>query len=331
MTHTIVLSTILLKVGLDLLQDQCEVVRCTPGAIGVAAAQDVNAQAAIVGNEWRFSAEVLDQIPSLLVIGRPGIGVDNIDLEAATSRGVAVVNTPDSPTVSTAEQTVSLLLALVKRHKPAARLLATGGDVLAEPMLITLPGKVLGLVGLGRIGGTVAKICRQGLDMKVIAYDPYISADRAAAIGVSLCATLPELLRSADFVSLHLPLTNTTRHLINSEALALLKPTAFLINCARGPIVDEAALIEALRSGRLTGAGLDVFDPEPPSPANPLLALENVVATPHSSGFTEDHLYKSSVAVAEQVLAVLRGMRPDNLVNPDIWDSPARQRRAGIA
>ena len=126
MTYSVELDTILLDVGQDLLQDQCEIVRCTPGAIAVA--QDVNAQVAIFGNQWRVSAEVLDQIPSLLVISRPGIGVDNVDLEAATSRGVAVVNTPDSPTVSTAEATVALLLALVKRHKPAARLLATGGD-----------------------------------------------------------------------------------------------------------------------------------------------------------------------------------------------------------
>ena len=288
----------------------------------------MRAQAAIIGSGWQFTGDVLDRIPSLLAIGRPGIGVDNIDLEAATDRGVAVVNAPDGPTASTAEQAVGLLLALAKRHRPAWRLLTTGGSPFDEPKLLELEGKTLGLVGLGRVGGRVARICGQGLGMRVIAYDPYVSTERACDLGVTLCPTLAELLRTSDVVSLHLPSSKRTRHVINAETLALMKPSALLVNCARGAIVDEAALVDALRSGRLAGAGLDVFDPEPPSPSHPLFGLENVIATPHSTGFTEDALRKMGVAVAEGILDVLNGKRPANLVNPEVWDSPARRVRS---
>jgi D-3-phosphoglycerate dehydrogenase len=266
----------------------------------------------------------MDQMPTLVVIARPGIGVDNVDQPAATERGVVVVNTPDAPTVSTAEQTVSLLLALAKRHKPAARILATQGNIFAEPTLVEVKGKVLGLLGIGRIGSTVAQICGHGLGMKVIAFDPFVSPERAAALGVSLRPSMSDVLREADFVSLHLPLTKESRGLINAQALAQMKPTAYLLNCARGPIVDEPALIAALQAGKLAGAGLDVFDPEPPAADNPLLAMENVAATPHSSGFSDGCQLKMGLALAEEIIDALNGKHPANLVNPKVWDSPAR-------
>ena len=326
MKPNIVMNVYLHPEARELLSSECQIVQCMPGAEGVAIARRERAVGAIIGSTWRFSASVFDEIPSLLVVGRPGIGVDNIDLDAATECGVAVVNTPDAPTVSTAEHTVAILLALAKRHKAAARLLSTGGSYTSEPWLVEVEGKVLGLVGLGRIGKRVAHICGLGLGMKVIAYDPYVSADQAAELGVTLYPDLYDLLRIADFVSLHCPPSKDTCGMIDAEALAVMKPTAYLINAARGVIVDEAALIDALRAGGIAGAGMDVFDPEPPSPSNPLLAMENVVATPHSAGFTDGALLAMGVGVVNEVLAVLRGTRPTNLVNPKVWDSPARRR-----
>jgi D-3-phosphoglycerate dehydrogenase len=314
MTYTIVLDTVLHQSALELLAAECEVVRCPSGPDGIAVARRVAAQAAIIGSTWQLTGTTMDQIPSLRAIGRPGIGVDNIDLEAAAARGIQVVNTPDGPTVSTAEHTVTLLLALAKRLPTAPRLLSSGKSPYTEPPRVEVASKVLGLIGLGRVGSKVAGICGLGLGMRVIAYDPYVTAEKATGLGVTLCSSLPDVLRAADFVSLHLPSTSTTKRVINADALSLMKPTAFLINCARGPIVDESALLDALRAGQLAGVGLDVFDPEPPSPTHPLFALENVVATPHSAGFTEDALRKMGLGVAEGILAALGGRRPANLV-----------------
>jgi D-3-phosphoglycerate dehydrogenase / 2-oxoglutarate reductase len=327
MTYPIVLETVLHKSALDLLATRCEVSRCPAGPEGVAVARRVAAQAAIVGSTWRIGGEVLDQLPGLRVIGRPGIGVDNIDLEAAAARGVAVVNTPDGPTVSTAEHTVALLLALAKRLRSAPRMLGSGGSPYDGPPHVELEGKILGLVGLGRVGRRVARIGGPGLGMRVIAFDPYVGAEGATALGVELCSSIADVLRSADFVSLHLPSTPQTRRLIDADALALMKPTAYLINCARGPILDEVALLAALRAGTLAGAALDVFDPEPPSPAHPLFAMENVVATPHAAGFTEDALRKMGLGVVEGILAVLAGDRPANLVTGQGWTPPASPAR----
>ena len=322
---TIVMDLYLHPEAQDLLNSKCRIVSCKPNAEGEEVARKNSALAAIIGPTWQFSGSVLDRIPSLLVIGRPGIGVDSIDLGAATERGVAVVNTPDAPSVSTAEHAVALLLSLAKRHKAAARLLATGGSFIKEPTLIEVKNKVLGLVGLGRIGKKMAHICGVGLGMKVIAFDPYISVDQATEFGVTLCPGLYDVLRVADFVSLHCPPSKETKGIINARALAIMKPTACLINCARGILVDEAALIAALQSGKIAGAGLDVFDPEPPLSSNPLFTLENVVATPHTAGFTEDAQRQMGLGVAEEVLTVLSGACPSNLVNPEVWDSPVRR------
>jgi D-3-phosphoglycerate dehydrogenase len=282
--------------------------------------------AAIIGPTWRFTGDLLDQLSNLLVIGRPGIGVDNIDLEAATERGVAVVNTPDGPTISTAEHAVSLLLALAKRHKPASRLLTEGGSFIDEPKLLEVCGMTLGLVGLGRVGKRVARICGQGLGMKVVAFDPYVRAEQAVELGVTLYSDLFEVLRMSDFVSLHCPPSKETKGMIDAKAFAAMKPTAFIINCARSSILDETALIAALQAGRIAGAGMDVFDPEPPDRNHPLLHMQNVVATPHTAGFTEGALRAMGMGVAEEVLAVLRGVRPANLVNPAVWEAPNRRR-----
>ena len=326
----IVMDLYLHREAVDLLCTKYRIVRCKAGAEGVKVACKENAAAAVVGPTWRFTGSEFDQIPSLLVVGRPGIGVDSLDLDAATDRGVAVVNTPDAPSISTAEHAVALLLALARRHKAAARLLTCGGLFTEEPTLIEVRGTILGLIGLGRVGKKMAHICGVGLGMEVVAFDPYVSQEQAAELGVTLYPDLHDVLRIADFVSLHCPPSQSTWRMISAEALAVMKPTSYLINCARGSIVDEAALVEALRAATIAGAGLDVFDPEPPLPSNPLLTMENVVATPHTAGFTDDCLRAMGLGVAAQLLDVLRGVRPSNLVNPKVWDSPSRRKLESV-
>ncbi len=261
---------------------------------------------------------------SLKVIARHGIGVDNVDLPAATERGILVVNTPDAPTESTAEHAVALLLALAKRVAAGDRQLR-GADIPHSRLQGTeVRGRTLGVVGFGRIGRRMAEICRHGLQMRVVVYDPYIDPAQAAARGVEVADSLESLLAQANFVSLHPAFTPETRHLINQARLQLMPPGSYLINVSRGPVVDEQALIRALESGHLAGAAMDVYDPEPPSPDNPLFKMENVVATPHISSFTDMGRTAMSQGAVEQLLQVLRGERPPSLVNPAAWPGRAK-------
>lgn len=327
MKKTVVTDVYMHQDALDLLGSKCRVICLEQDEHKVRIARDNNAAGAVLTAGWRFNGKVMDQLDDLLVIARPGTGVDNVDIRAATERGITVVNTPDGPTVSTAEHAVALMMALAKRHKPAIRLLATGQPFIEEPMLIELNGRVLGIVGLGRIGGAVAHICGVGLGMKVIAYDPFLTDDRPAKeLGVTLYPNLRDLLQVADFVSLHCKPTPEARSMINAETLSLMKPTAFLVNTARGMMVDEHALLAALQAGTIAGAAMDVFAEEPPPANHPLHSLENVVATPHTAGFTEACQRKMGMGIAEEVLDVLAGRRPANMLNPDVWDSPIRRR-----
>ena len=280
---------------------------------------------AILGVDPMADGAFMDKAgETLKVIARHGIGVDNVDLRAATERGILVVNTPDAPTESTAEHAVALLLALAKQVVAGDMNLRGTYNVPHSQLQGTeVRGRTLGVVGFGRIGRRVAEICKQGLQMQVIAFDPYISQSQAAAMSVEIVDSLEALLEQADFISLHPALTPETRHLIGPSELQRMKSTAFLINVSRGPVVDEVALIEALESGQLAGAAMDVFDPEPPSPDNPLFRLPNVVATPHVSSFTDLGRQAMSQGAVEQVLQVLRGERPPFLVNPEAWPGRA--------
>lgn len=280
-----------------------------------------DAQAIIAGSRVRYDGALMDQAPGLRVIARSGIGIDNLSLPDATARGVAVCNAPDGPTISTAEHAIALLMAATKFLKRNENSLRDGRkhDFFGENQGLELAGQQLGLVGMGRIGSRVARVAR-AMDMNVVVYDPYISAERAAELGVTLVPTLEALLSTSDVVSLHLPATPETRHLINARSLARMKPGAFLINTARGALIDESALIQALDSGRLAGVGLDVFDPEPPDLENPLLHRDNVIATPHvasATGAGKDRLWRTAIA---QAIQVLRGERPPHLLNPEVWD-----------
>jgi D-3-phosphoglycerate dehydrogenase / 2-oxoglutarate reductase len=273
------------------------------------------AQAIIASARIRYDGALMDRAPGLQVISRTGIGVDNIAIDEATSRGIAVCNVPNGPTVSTSEHTVALMLAVCKQLSRAARALLEGhGDFFNEYQGVELDGLCCGLVGLGQIGRRVAVVTR-ALGMHVIAYDPYVDPEIATTLQIELVPDLDTLLKQADTVSLHTPLTPDTNQMINAQRLALMKPGAILINTARGGLIDETALLQALDSGHLRGAGLDVFEPEPPNPTNQLLHRDNVIATPHIAGATiagKDRLWRAAIA---QALQVLNGERPAHLVN----------------
>jgi D-3-phosphoglycerate dehydrogenase len=268
--------------------------------------------ALVVRSATKVSDEVLAAGPRLRVVGRAGTGVDNIDVEAATRRGVLVVNAPASNSVAVAELTVGLILSLA-RHLPQSHASTQAGKwERSRFMGVEVRGKTLGLVGLGRIGAEVARRAR-GLEMHVVAYDPVVSTDRAAQLGVTLVA-LDALLAQSDYVSLHVPLIDATRHMINAARLALMKPTAYLINAARGGIVDEAALYAALEREQIAGAALDTFEQEPPK-SNPLTSHPKVITTPHLGASTVEAQALTGVDVAEGVLVALAGGAPHYSVN----------------
>jgi D-3-phosphoglycerate dehydrogenase len=278
--------------------------------------------ALIVSGLHYITGPVMDRIGARLrVVGRPGIGVDRIDLAAATERGILVVNTPDGPTESTAEHAIALMLSLTKRVAAGDRALRKSQSWVTYGVLssgLEAQGATLGLVGLGRIGGRVAEIARV-LGMRVLAFDPYAAPARAQALGVTLVDSLDQLLSIADIVSLHCPAIPETYRLIDAAALAHMRRGSYLINVSRGPVVDEAALVDALRSGHLAGAGLDVFDPEPSEANNPLFSLPNTVCTPHIASYTDASVLRMRMMVCEQVAMALRGERPTDLVNPEVW------------
>ena len=267
-----------------------------------------------------YDGALMDRAPALKVIARTGVGYDNISVPDATARGICVCYTPDAPTISTAEHAVALMLAAAKQLKRYNRAMVAQpmADHISSYYGLELYGRRLGLVGLGRIGARVAKVAL-ALGMSVTAYDPFVTSARAAELDVELAPTLEALLSEADVVSLHVPASPETRHMINAERLALMKPGAYLINAARGALVDEAALLHALESGRLSGAGLDVFDCEPPPADHPLLSRDDVIATPHLAGPSPAGRQRMWEGAISQALQVLRNERPVHLLNPDVW------------
>ncbi|HQY26447.1 MAG TPA: hydroxyacid dehydrogenase [Thermoflexales bacterium] len=272
-----------------------------------------------------YNAALMDRGPNLLVISRTGIGVDTVDIPEATRRGIAVCNTPDGPTISTAEQTLALMLGIAKRLRRIDndfRRNAVPRDYYRTHNGLELHDTTLGLVGIGRIGGRVAGYAR-ALGMRVLAYDPFSTDEAAARLGVTRVGALDELLSRSDVVSLHLPLTAETRKMMNAERFAQMKPGAIFINAARGGLVDEAALLAALESGRLSGAGLDVTDPEPPRMDNPLLHRDDVIITPHIASATSVGKRRIQSKAISQVVDVLNGRRPEHLVNPEVWPAVA--------
>lgn len=284
--------------GLLLLRREAEVIEATD------LERLPQVEALIVRSRTRVRRQHLASASRLRVIGRAGAGVDNIDLETARQSGIIVVNAPEAATVAVAEHALALMLALARRVPTADASLRRGEWRKAELVGVELAGKVLGVIGFGRIGQAVGQRAA-ALGMRVWAHDPLLSDDVVRRAGAEPLP-LGRLLGESDFISLHVPLNETTRHLLNRERLGMVRPGARLISTARGGIVDENALLEALDSGRLAGAALDVFEQEPP-PAAPLLQHPFVVATPHIAAQTVEAQRRSAVDIAEEVLAALRG------------------------
>lgn len=258
----------------------------------------------IVRSATKVRSEMLDKAPELRVVGRAGVGVDNIDLVAATGRGVAVMNAPAGNTVSAAELTMALILSMVRGVAEADASVRSGQWARSRFKGAELRGRTLGLVGAGRIGGEVARRCR-AFGMNVLAYDPYLTEERAAEIGVDRKEELGAVLTEADVLSLHVPLTEATRGMIDDDTLGRMKPGAFLVNVARGGVVDEPALARALTEGRLAGAALDVFANEPLEEDSPLRDAPNLVLTPHLGGSTNEAQELVATEIAEAVRAAL--------------------------
>lgn len=290
--------------GLSILQERAEVdVRLHPSPVEIKSLIP-DYDALIVRSGIKVNAALLEAGRRLVVVGRAGVGVDNIDVEAATRCGITVVNAPTTNIVAAAEQAVALMFALARKIPQADKSVRAREWKREQFVGVELVDKCLGLVGLGRVGSEVARRA-VGLGMQVVAFDPYVSNDRAAQLQVRM-VSLEELLASSDFISLHTPMTRETKRLIGAHEFELMKPGARLINAARGALVDEAALLDALNSGKLAGAGLDVFDSEPPD-NTALLEDERVVLTPHIGGSTREASVRVSLEIAGEVLAVLDG------------------------
>jgi D-3-phosphoglycerate dehydrogenase / 2-oxoglutarate reductase len=270
----------------------------------------------IVRSATRVTAEVIERAENLKAVGRAGIGVDNIDIEAATKQGILVANAPASNTVAAAEHTLALMLAAARRI-PAADSSLRGGEWNRSAFKgVEVSEKTLGLVGLGHVGTIVARGA-VGIGMRVLAYDPYVSEDRMRSMNVERAGSLDEIFEASDFVSLHVPRTPQTAGMVNADALEKMKPTAYLINVARGGIVDETALYNALKEGAIAGAALDVFEEEPTT-RSPIFSLPNVVVTPHLGASTAEAQDRAGVTAAEQVATALRGAVPMHAINAPV-------------
>ena len=268
--------------------------------------------ALIVRSQTQVGAEIIESGKKLKVIGRAGVGTDNIDVDAATRKGIVVVNAPTGNTVAAAEHTIALMLALA-RNIPQANSRLKSGKWQREDMVGSgLRNKTLGIIGLGNVGSEVAKRA-QGFEMCVVAHDPFVSKDYARNLKVDM-VSLDQLLKEADFITLHVPLTAATKKLIGSKALAKLKPTARIINCARGGLIDEAALVKAIKTGKIAGAAFDVFTNEPVTDS-PLFKEDKIIVTPHLGASTIEAQTSIAKDIAEEVLAVLQGRFSKYAVN----------------
>jgi len=277
-------------------------------------------EALIVRSETQVTAELLAAAKKLKVVARAGVGVDNVDVQSATTHGIIVVNSPSGNINAAAEHTIALLMAVARNIGDAAQSIKAGKWERSRLVGVEAKGKTLAIVGLGKVGLTVARIAT-GLGMRLVAYDPYANPNLAAAASVTLRTSLAELLKEADFLTLHTPLIASTKGMISKPELETMKPTARILNVARGGMIDEDALVEALDAGTIAGAGIDVFTSEPPKPdssASRLIAHPKVVATPHLGASTREAQENVSIDVCEQVVSILSGELPRSAVNAPI-------------
>jgi D-3-phosphoglycerate dehydrogenase len=268
--------------------------------------------ALVIRSGTKVTKEIIDAAARLKVIGRAGVGVDNIDVERATEKGILVVNSPEANTISAAEHTMALLLSLSRKIPIANVSLKSGEWERKKHMGVEVNGKVLGTIGLGRVGSEVAKRAK-GFRMKVIACDPFISEDKAKELGITL-SNFDDVLATADYITLHTPLTKDTRHMIGKDQFELMKDGVRVINCARGGIIDENALMDAIKSGKVAGAALDVFEQEPPGESE-LLEMDEVIVTPHLGASTAEAQRAAAVVIADEVISALQNKPVRNAVN----------------
>lgn len=298
--------------GIEILKKEFDVDIAT----GLAPAELIkrigNYEALIVRSETQVTKDVINAGKKLKIIGRAGVGVDNIDVNAATERGIIVVNAPEGNTISAAEHTIAMMLAMSRNIPQANASLKSKKWDRKKFMGVEVRGKVLGVIGLGRIGAEVAKRA-QGMEMKILAYDPFISQERAHELGVEL-TTVEDIVKNADYITVHTPLTKETKDLISGKEFAVMKKGARLINCARGGIINEEALAKAVKDGIVSSAAIDVFVKEPPFDS-PLLELDSVIVTPHLGASTEEAQINVAVSVAEQIVNALSGLPVKNAIN----------------
>ncbi|MHB8895086.1 MAG: phosphoglycerate dehydrogenase [Candidatus Geothermincolia bacterium] len=268
----------------------------------------------IVRSGTKVDAEVIDLAAKLKVIGRAGIGVDNIDVEAATKKGIMVANVPESNIISAAEHTMAMLMATARNIPAANNSLSKGEWKRSAYQGVELYGKTLGIIGVGRIGALVAERA-SGFGMKLIGYDPYISTQKAKSLGIEMKAGVEEVLREADFITLHVPKNKDTLHMLGARQFDMVKKGVRIVNVSRGGVIDEMALAEAIKGGKVAGAAIDVFECEPPEKGNPLCVMSEVVTTPHLGASTSEAQYKAGVAIADQVIAALTGGFVSGAVN----------------
>jgi glyoxylate reductase len=320
----VAVTRIIPKAGLRLVNEACEV-RLWREDMPPSPAQLTDLLRGCVGAltllTERIDGAVLDREPGLKVVSNLAVGYDNVDVPAATARGVAICNTPGVLTETTADATWALLMAAARRTVEGVDYVRAGKWLTWSPTVLLgqdIHHATLGIVGFGRIGKEVAKRAR-GFEMRLLAYDVYRDEEAARALGAEF-VELDDLLRQSDFVTLHVSLTEETRHLIDARALGLMKPTAILVNAARGPVVDTDALVAALRDGTIFAAGLDVTDPEPLPGDHPLVSLPNATIVPHTASGTVATRDKMAELAARNLVAVLRGERPPSIVNPEVLE-----------
>jgi len=314
--YTVFVPEPIAPAGMHLLGQHCDII--APWQTGQPAGEiPLEADAALV-RIYRVDAERMEAAPNLRVVAKHGVGLDNIDIPSASARHIAVLWTPEANAEGVAQHAIALMLALTNKIKEADAGVRTGRfDERMAWGSIEISERTLGIIGLGRIGRRTAHKAALGLGMNVLAYDPYV--DRIAYDGPAVFVDeLDELLRRADVVTLHVPLTDETRHIIDGQSIAHMRPESYLINTARGAAVDEKVLAEALSAGRLAGAAIDVFAQEPPDPAHPLQSAPNALLTPHVAGLSDRALIRVATEAAKGILDVLQGRHPCSPVNPEI-------------
>ncbi|HII76709.1 MAG TPA: phosphoglycerate dehydrogenase, partial [Methanolinea sp.] len=315
MTFRVLVSDPLAEEGLEILRQECTVDVKTDLGEDTLVSIIGEYDALLVRSGTEVTSRVIEAGKNLRFIGRAGAGVDNIDMDAATRKGIIVANAPEGNTLAATEHTMAMMLSLARSIPQANASLKKKEWKRSRFMGVELNEKTLGIVGLGRIGREVAKRA-QAMGMHVVGYDPFISKDRAAQLGVE-ALSLEDLFKVSDFITVHTPLIKETKHIVNTKTIATMKEAVRIINCARGGIIDEKALYEGIKSGKVAGAALDVFEEEPPL-NSPLLELDQVITTPHLGASTVEAQQNVAVSIARQCLSVLKGGSARYIVNAPI-------------